>query len=150
MRRRHQANTVGIFDKEEGSATVSIVGMIAALLVITLFIVSGATLYAHRSHLQGVADMAALAGADATPMSLIFMGGASQVGCNVSSSVVELNGVTLDSCVSDESGDVRIEVSEPMEVLGFSVTIRARARAGPAATIAVFDGSWRNSKEGGK
>ncbi len=120
---------------EEGSATVAIVGMIAALLIITTFVVAALSVYAHRSQLQGVADMAALAGADATPISLIMVGGSSPIGCATSQAVVELNDVQLDTCDVDTLGDIRVEVSRPVLILGLSVVLEARARAGPAAPL---------------
>ncbi|WRS30870.1 Rv3654c family TadE-like protein [Actinomycetaceae bacterium MB13-C1-2] len=121
-----------IHGDEEGSATVAIVGIIVALLIIATFVVAASSVYAHRSQLQGVADMAALAGADATPISLIMAGGAAPTGCATSQAVAELNGVQLDTCDVDTLGDIRVKVSRPATLLGFAVTVQAKACAGPA------------------
>ncbi len=125
---------------DEGSATVALAGTTAAVLALSLVLITASVLFANKSQLQGVADMAALAGADATPVSTVLVGQTSNAGCEPASAVVELNNSSLMLCEVDGSGDVRVVVTRRVSLLGLSVLVSAKARAGPHFPIEKLGG----------
>ncbi len=112
---------------EEGSGTVSIVGVLATGLVLALVLVTLSYVHEGRVRAQGAADLAALAAAD-----LAAVGAWVDVGeapCNRAQEVANENGARLLSCTL-VGLDVRVEVL--VDVGGVSGAAYARARAGPA------------------
>ena len=118
---------------QEGSATILFVGVIAALMLIGSFFIGAGAVMAQKAQLQATADLSALAGADAWPVSALLLSTEAS-GCLVARQVAEANSATLDSCIQD-GFDTKVELSRQGEVLRIPVTIRARARAGPASDL---------------
>lgn len=112
---------------EEGSGTVNSVGLIALALTLAILLagVGGARTVSVR--LQAVADLAALAGAERSATSPWEDVGSRP--CEAASEVAAANGVSVESCEVIGT-DCRVVVSGSATVMGVSLEIRARARAG--------------------
>lgn len=137
--------TVGL--TEEGSATVGVAGVLALLLALALAFTGAATVLAERAWLQGVADLAALAAADAAPPSQWLVAGDtgdfSSVGCGAAVRVTTGNGATLSQCwagTGEAAGDFFAVVSSRATVFGLPLVIKAKARAGPAISLESLHG----------
>ena len=112
--------------RDEGSGTVLALGIIAVLLVLTVFIVGLAGVVSANRRASTAADLSALAAADA------YRGITPGEPCEVAAESAERNGAALESCTfpnRPETGEVRVAVpvSGPFAVLG---PARTRARAG--------------------
>ena len=112
---------------EEGSGTVNSVGLIALALTLAILLagVGGARTASVR--LQAVADLAALAGAERSATAPWEDVGSRP--CEAASEVAAANGVSVESC-EVLGTDCRVVVSGSTTVMGVSLEIRARARAG--------------------
>lgn len=112
---------------EEGSGTVNSVGLIALALTLAILLagVGGARTASVR--LQAVADLAALAGAERSATTPWEDVGSRP--CEAASEVAAANGVSVESC-EVLGTDCRVVVSGSATVMGVSLEIRARARAG--------------------
>ena len=113
---------------EEGSGTVNSVGLI--VVAVALAVVLGGVGVAHRErvHLQAVADLAALAGAEQSAT-----GDWEDVGerpCGAASTVAAANGVGVQSCEVRDL-DCLVVLTRPVRIAGISTSVSARARAGP-------------------
>lgn len=114
---------------ERGSATVAAVGATLGLLIAGLLGVAVMSIHAQKTFTQAVADLAALAGAGASPSSLL---GDAAAACAVAARVAEENGLNLDTCVAD-GFDLRVVVRKEVSIPVWPpTTVTARARAGPA------------------
>lgn len=134
---------------EEGSATVAVVGAIAAVAALALFFVAAGTVLSERAQLQAVADVAALQAADQAPPSAFLdwaalepdtaSGGADSdldapflLGCEQARKVARANGAEIADCRrGPDLGDFQVRVERRALVLGVPLILRAQARAGP-------------------
>jgi secretion/DNA translocation related TadE-like protein len=109
---------------ERGSATLFAFAVIGVLVLVGAGLgVVAAMVHAHRVA-QSAADLAALAGAEATARG--------RDPCLAAATVATANGATVDSCVV-EGSDVRLQVTVAgPHWLGQDHDLSAQARAGPA------------------
>ena len=110
---------------ERGAATVLVIGVVVALLVVTtggLFIAT-AVVASHRARLA--ADLAALAGATALRDAATV-----ERACAAARRVAKLNGAELGAC---QARGAELELTVTVVAPPWSEPARARARAGPAA-----------------
>ncbi|MCI2959660.1 hypothetical protein MN032_18655 [Agromyces atrinae] len=105
---------------ECGAASVVIVGLLAAVLLVVSAAVSVLSLLPATVTAANAADAAALAGAD------VLAGVVSGEACEIAERAASLGGATLESCTID--GPV-VEATTSLVVLGLPVI--ARSRAGP-------------------
>lgn len=112
---------------DEGSGTVNSLGLIALAITLALLLAGVGAARTVAVRLQAVADLAALAGAERSAASPWEDVGA--VPCDAVASVTAANGVGVESCEVLGS-DCRVIVSEFVRIMGVSVEIRAKARAG--------------------
>lgn len=112
---------------EEGSVTSTVAGIIAVLLSLTVFISALGGIYAAKVQLQAQVDMAVLGAAHKTPSSLAV---GDKVACGTSEQILRLTNAHIVSC-DVMQGDIWLVATRKVSVLGMSVPIRARARAGP-------------------
>lgn len=110
---------------QRGSATTFTVPLIGVVLAATLVVSVLASVLVGQRRVQSAADLAALAGATAVQQG--------HDACAVVALMARRNGSEVASC-SVSGGDVTIELSRRVTgLVGRSVTVRARTRAGPAA-----------------
>ena len=112
---------------DEGSGTVNSLGLIALAITLSLLLAGVGAARTAAVRLQAVADLAALAGAERSATSPWEDVGAAP--CDAAASVADANRVGMESCEVLGS-DCRVVVSEFISVMGVSVEIRAKARAG--------------------
>ncbi|MFC7595469.1 Rv3654c family TadE-like protein [Terrabacter sp. GCM10028922] len=110
--------------RDAGAATVLVVGLVAALLVLTAgaLVIASAVVASHRARMAG--DLAALAGAAALQDSAD--GGRA---CAVADRVARANGAALQGCSSGADASITVRVT-----VGAALWPRpasARSRAGP-------------------
>lgn len=118
----------GIGIGDEGSGTLLVVALLALVLVMGGLVLSVGTVRVARVHLQAVADLAALAGADASaPAGWVDVG---DVPCGRAGEVAAANGVEVLTCEVIAS-DTRVRVGREVHVGGMRLDVEARARAGP-------------------
>ena len=110
--------------RDGGAATVLVVGLVAALLVLTAgaLVIASAVVASHRARVAG--DLAALAGAAALQDSAD--GGRA---CAVAQGVARANGAVLQGCSS--AGDGIITVRVTVDAALWPRPASARSRAGP-------------------
>lgn len=113
---------------EDGSGTVNTVALI--VLALALAVVLGGVGAAHReqAHLQAVADLAALAGAEQSATAPWEDVG--ERPCVAASSVAAANGVALQSC-DVRGSDCLVVTTQSVRIAGISTILHAKARAGP-------------------
>lgn len=105
---------------ERGSATVVMVGVLAAVAVLCIAVAAVVTVMAARARAQTAADLAAIAAASA------FHSLASADPCAIARRVAEVNGATLTQCRTSGADVVAsTQVATPWG------PARASARAGP-------------------
>ncbi len=114
--------------REEGSGTILTVGVCAAAVFFALVIGAYGAEASTRARLDAIADLAALAGADVSATAQWEDVGARP--CEEAGAVVAKNGAVLDSC-EILGTHTRVIVSSTVKLMGVSVPVRARARAGP-------------------
>ena len=108
---------------ERGSATVLALPLLGLLTVLAVLLALAGGAVTARRTAAAAADLAALAGAAAAQD-----GGDA---CADARTVARLNGVRLVSCAVD-GAEVRVEVrTHTAALLGTTVTVSARSRAGP-------------------
>ena len=112
---------------DEGSGTVYSLGLIALAITLALRLAGVGAARTAAVRLQAVADLTALAGAERSAASPWEDVGAAP--CDAAASVADANRVGMESCEVLGS-DCRVVVSEFVSVMGVSVEIRAKARAG--------------------
>ena len=112
---------------DEGSGTVNSLGLIALAITLSLLLAGVGAARTAAVRLQAVADLAALAGAERSAISPWEDVGAAP--CDAVASVTAANEVGVESCEVLGS-DCRVIVSEFVRIMGVSVEIRAKARAG--------------------
>lgn len=112
--------------------TLSLAGVLAALLVIGLVLGTFASILGTKAKVQAVADMAALAGADESSVAVFTSANASDA-CAVVGEVVEANDMNLTQCHQD-GADVLVIVKAERSILSFGLDVTARARAGPVVS----------------
>ena len=100
-----------VVEKEEGSGTILVTAICALALICLLVIVFAGALYSAKARLDAIADLGALAGADASATAQW-----EDVGCEVVES------------------DTRIVVRQSVVVMNIPVMLRSCARAGPVNT----------------
>ena len=120
-------------DQEEGSSTVLFAQLAALLVVVAALLAVLGSVLAAQQKAQGVADMAALAGADRSSVAVYAVDGDVHGPCVAAGEVAEANGFSLSSC-QVQGTDTFVEVSRRLGVfpggLG-GLTVQAKARAGP-------------------
>ena len=109
---------------EGGSATVVMLGVIGALLVLTVsgLLLASAVLASHRA--RATADLAALAAAG-----VLMRGEPASVACSAAAQVAAANHAQVTQCVASGT-EVRLVAAVPAGVKGVGVAT-ARSRAGP-------------------
>ena len=110
---------------EQGSATVLFAQLATLLMVVGLALAGFAAALTARQQAQGVADMAALAGADRSSVAVYAADGVAGDACGLAAQVADANGFELSLC-EVRGPDTFVEVSKRVGVL-----VTARARAGP-------------------
>lgn len=113
---------------EEGSGTILVAALCAAATLLALVIGAYGAEASVRARLGAVADLAALAGADVSVTARWEDVGPRP--CEEAGAVAGRNGAVLESCEVLGS-DTRVIVSARIRLMGLSVPVRARARAGP-------------------
>ncbi|MBZ2197331.1 Rv3654c family TadE-like protein [Occultella gossypii] len=116
---------VRVGERDRGSATVLVLAIVAAALILAVLVGGLARVTSARGLAQGAADLAAIAGAEVA---------VSRSGdpCAVAGGVAQRHGVELDSCVVSAGGMVTVQVGVPVTpVPGWSARATAQARAGP-------------------
>lgn len=116
------------YRRDDGSATIFVVGALAVLLLVALAVTVRTAAVAARHRAEGAADLAALAGAGRI--------GLTGPPCDAASRVASANGADLRGCrvtlnASGRSGtvDVTVVAAVRLPITG-SQTITAHARAG--------------------
>lgn len=110
-------------DREAGSGTVLLVGVVAALVLLAALVGVLGGSAAARGAAQGAADLAALAAAGAD------MSGTGEP-CSLAGEVARRNGGTLTRCAPEGDGIYVVTATAPAPA---GRTAEARARAGPAS-----------------
>lgn len=124
---RHPAGGPGIEGREQGSATVLAVGVVAALVLFAGAFAAMGQASAARHRAQGAADAAALAGA-----ARVLLG--DEEACEAAAAMTAEGGADLERCeVKDLEVTVAVAV-EPAGVPALFGPARAVARAGPVMT----------------
>ena len=113
---------------EEGSGTVNSVGLIVLALALAVVLGGVGSALRERVHLQAVADLAALAGAEQSATAAWEDVG--ERPCAAASVVARANGVDIQSCEVRDS-DCLVVLTQPVRIAGISTNVSARARAGP-------------------
>ena len=110
---------------DRGSATVVLLGVIGAVLVVTIsgLLLASAVLASHRA--RAAADLAALAAAG-----VLMRGEPASAACSLAAQVAAANHAQVLQCVASGS-EVRLVAAVPAGVKGVGVAT-ARSRAGPA------------------
>ena len=130
-------------DAEEGSTTVWFAAVMVVMMVVASTFIGAGTVFAARAQLQAATNLAALAAADAAPISAVVQAsgtsGASGAsagpvasGCFVAEQVVQANGAALADCFH-EGFDAFVVATSLVKVAGLPLKVRAKARAGPTA-----------------
>ncbi|MDQ0574587.1 Rv3654c family TadE-like protein [Agromyces albus] len=105
---------------EGGAASVLALGIVGAIVALTIAVVPMLTVFVASQRAANAADAAALAAADATS------GAVPGVPCQLAGHVAARNGATLGAC---EARGPAASVTVTVSVLGFELD--ASARAGP-------------------
>ena len=110
---------------DRGSATVVMLGVIAALLMLTVsgLLLASAVLASHRA--RAAADLAALAAAG-----VLMRGQPASAACESAARVAAVNHGRVQQCIASGT-EVRLSVAVPAGVRGLGVAT-ARSRAGPS------------------
>ena len=116
--------------KEEGSATVWYVGVIAGLMVLGVLLLVLVAVWSARAAAQAGADMAALGGADISSVAVFEVRGSSTLACAQAGSIAEANAVALSQCWT-EGGDTLVIVTKDVSIGLWTFQVHAKARAGP-------------------
>ena len=117
----------GIGGSEEGSGTINCLGLIALALTLSVLLAGIGAARTASVRLPAVADLAALAGAERSVTAPW-----EDVGdrpCSAAASVAQANGADIETC-EVRGSDCRVVLSEAVDVMGGTATVRARARAG--------------------
>lgn len=109
---------------QRGSATVLALPLLGALTVTAVLLAFVGGALGTRRRVAAAADLAALAGAAAIQHG--------EDGCSAASSITARNGAVLDSCVVQGTHVLVRAHAETAPLLGRTLTVSARARAGPA------------------
>lgn len=115
---------------ESGSMTVWFAGVVASLVVLTALLIGMLVVWAVKTHVQAVADMSALAGADLSSVAMFEVAPNSRAACEQATMVAASSQVEMRECWVD-GGDVKVVVTRPIRVFAWDVAVSARARAGP-------------------
>ena len=113
---------------EEGSGTINSVGLIVLALALAVVLGGVGSALRERVHLQAVADLAALAGAEQSATA--DWEDVGERPCGAASAVAEANGVGVQSCEVRDT-DCLVVLTQPVKIAGISTNVSARARAGP-------------------
>ena len=119
---------IGERSDEEGSGTVNSVGLIVLALALAVVLGGVGSALRERVHLQAVADLAALAGAEQSATAAWEDVG--ERPCGAASAVAAANGAGVQSC-EVRGADCRVILTQHVEIAGISTNVSARARAGP-------------------
>jgi len=113
---------------ERGSAGVAMLGVIAAMLTLTVsgLLLAGAVLASHRA--RAAADLAALAAAGA-----LMRGEPAHAACQVAARVAAVNAARLQLCVASGT-EVRVSAAVAAGPKGRDAAT-ARSRAGPGLQV---------------
>jgi secretion/DNA translocation related TadE-like protein len=117
---------------EHGSATVIMLGVIAAVLMLTVsgLLLASAVLASHRA--RTAADLAALAAAG-----VLLRGDPPAAACQSAAQVATANHGQMQRCVADGT-EVRLSIAVPAGIQGLGVaTARSRAGPGPSGGLGV-------------
>lgn len=115
---------------EDGSGTIWFAGVAAGMTFIALLLIAVGGAWSAKTHLQAVADMAALAGADLSSVSVFEPVPDGTRACQQAAAVADANDVSLRECWTSE-GDTFVIIQESVGIVGWRLEINARARAGP-------------------
>ncbi|MFV0425498.1 MAG: Rv3654c family TadE-like protein [Beutenbergiaceae bacterium] len=110
--------------RERGAGTVLVLAVMALALMVMVGAASLAQVAHARGAVQASADLAALAAATAVDRG-------AEHPCGIAEEVARSNGAQLATCRLVDGGDVQIETQAHIRVSGWSMTVRALARAGP-------------------
>ena len=112
---------------ERGSGSLSAVGVLALVVAVIVVVVGVGQAFAARTRLQAVADLSALAGAEAAAVAAWEDVGDGP--CSAAARVASANGASTEKCDLHGS-DCRVELVRRVAIVGIPVQVRARARAG--------------------
>nr|WP_291495993.1 Rv3654c family TadE-like protein [Actinomyces sp.] len=113
---------------EEGSGTMAVIGVLVVAAVLAGALALAGAVQAHAVRTSAVADLAALAAGDVSATAQW-----SPVGdqpCDLAGQVAAANGMDLAEC-EVVGPDTRVVVSRGLDLGALTVTVSARARAGP-------------------
>lgn len=139
MQYAHKWNTS---TNEAGSGTPMALGIIAIILIVGTAAIGGCAVYAHKARVQGIADLAALAGGKDAAIANISTttadtlddttttGESSAASCEIVAQVAQRNEVSVDECFV-RNGDVYVHLRSTHD-LG---EIHAYARAGAVQAL---------------
>jgi helicase/secretion neighborhood TadE-like protein len=119
-------------DPGEGSGSVAVVGILAVALVLCAFLLVLGAVHTQVVRARAVADLAALAGGDASAVS--GWTDAGSLPCERAAAVAGANGMGLGACTVS-GRDTLVVVRGTLVLAGVPVPVEARARAGPAPQI---------------
>lgn len=117
-------------DNQAGSATIWFTAVVAGLVAVALLLTAAGGVWSTKTHLQAVADMGALAGADLSSVAVFEVNADSARACSQAAAVVEANGATVGECWTSE-GDTFVVAQKPVRIVGWALNVKARSRAGP-------------------
>ncbi len=122
----------GCIRSESGATTIWYAVSTAFLMIVGIAAISAGAVFSGLSRLQGIADLSALAGADAAPLVELALDATevARIGCAVAAMVVASNEAELQSCTFGAS-DILVVVTKDLRVAGVPVALKAKARAGP-------------------
>ncbi len=115
-------------DSGEGSGTVLTIAVIGLVLIAGVVCALAAGVQTRQVRIQAVADLAALAGGDISAPALWESVG--ERPCESAGRVATTNGMGLHGC-EIVGTDTRVVVTSDLDLGIASVTLSARARAGP-------------------
>ncbi len=115
---------------ERGSATVGLAVVVAALVFLAGLFAVLTEAWVARTQVQLAADLAALAGADVSSVSVFEAHPDPSLACAQASLVAQQNGAAVSSC-RVEGSDTLVTVTRASSSLLRMFSVTARARAGP-------------------
>ncbi len=114
-------------------------GAIAVIVIVGITVIGACAVYAHKTRVQGVADLAALAGGKEAAVSTVLAeehnaalakDESTEASCEIARQVAQRNDMSLEECFV-RKGDVYVHLRSAHELGG----IHAYARAGAALPL---------------
>lgn len=113
---------------DSGSASVFTVGLLGVVLTIGISVIAVCAVLSAKTHVQGVADLAALAGGKSAAVS-VYAAVHAQESCQIVQWVAQENDLSVQDC-QVRDGDVYVHVVKPFGWGYLTGNIHGYARAG--------------------